>query len=91
MHFAVRAALAAEGSYPKTHTGVRGEFGRIFIKPRKLPLELADYFDEARSYREKADYAPEFGISEKASQDVLRKAEELVSAVKSYVSGNARK
>lgn len=86
--FAARAALAVKGSFPRTHTGTKGEFGKIFVRPGTLPAELGDFFGEALVYREKSDYGPEFEISERESKDLLSKAEAFVKVIGDWIAGS---
>ncbi len=59
MLYAARAALALEGISPRTHEGVLREFGRAFVKTRKLPRELGAALSNAKSLRETANYSAE--------------------------------
>ena len=81
MYFVARAALASEGSYPKTHAGVASDFGRLFVSTNKLPIELVKDLERARSYREESDYSPGSRVSRDAAEGILKKAEKFVDTI----------
>ena len=81
MYFAARAALASEGSYPKTHSGVASEFGRLFVSTKRLPVKLVKDLEKTRSYREELDYTPGSKVPKETAEKVLKSAEKFVDAI----------
>ena len=85
MYFAARGALITEGSYPKIHSGVASELGRLLVSTHKLPLKLVKDLEKARSYREELDYSPGSEVPPDAAEEILKTAEDFVDTIKRYL------
>lgn len=86
---AARAALAAHGSRPITHRGVKTEFGRLLVKSGLLEEEYNTILQEARDQRQVADY--ESGERElvpdlELARDVADKAQRFVDRMQAFSS-----
>ncbi|HVE51867.1 MAG TPA: HEPN domain-containing protein, partial [Ramlibacter sp.] len=51
-----RALLALEKIYPRTHHGVVTEFGREFVKTRRISKRFGEALSEGKEHREEFDY-----------------------------------
>jgi uncharacterized protein (UPF0332 family) len=57
MYSIARALLLIKGSEPSTHSGLIGEFGRLYVLEEGFDKKLASEFSNARVSRENASYA----------------------------------
>jgi uncharacterized protein (UPF0332 family) len=56
MFYAAVALLATQDVYPKTHKGVRQQFGMLFVIPGTVKRELGDAYSELFERRHSGDY-----------------------------------
>ncbi len=56
MFYAAVALLATRDVYPKTHKGVRQQFGLLFVIPGIVQRELGDAYSELFERRHSGDY-----------------------------------
>lgn len=56
MFYAAVALLATRDVYPKTHKGVRQQFGLLFVVPGMVQRELGDAYSELFERRHSGDY-----------------------------------
>jgi uncharacterized protein (UPF0332 family) len=56
MFYAAVALLATRDVYPKTHKGVRQQFGMLFVIPGMVGRELGDAYSELFERRHSSDY-----------------------------------
>jgi uncharacterized protein (UPF0332 family) len=56
MFYAALALLATREVYPKTHKGVRQQFGMLFVIPGSVQRELGDAYSELFERRHSSDY-----------------------------------
>ncbi|MBI3929110.1 MAG: HEPN domain-containing protein [Armatimonadetes bacterium] len=61
---AARAALLSEGVEPRTHSGVRSEFARLFVRPGSIPRSAARALAYLEKRREDAHYDREADFQE---------------------------
>lgn len=54
---AAEAALLVEGDEPRSHEGLKSLFGLRFVKPGRLPEELASILRELKDERQNGDYS----------------------------------
>jgi len=81
MFYVTRALLRQEGITPKTHSGLRNQFGLHFIKTGDLPERFADMLNDAEELRALAEYAEERVITEEDAESTLRDADVFVDRV----------
>ena len=55
--YAVSALLARDGLSSSRHTGVRSLFNRHYVRPGKVPRELARLYNDLFERRQEGDYA----------------------------------
>jgi len=82
---AAKAALATEGSFPRTHEGTIREFGLKLIKEKKLHKEFGVIFSDARSLRETADYTIISVIKLEDAKWAVEAAERFLEQIKEYI------
>lgn len=78
MFYVARALLREKDSTPKTHSGLRNQFGLHFVKEGSLPERFAQMLNDAEELRTLAEYAEEFVITRDDAEATLRDAEEFV-------------
>ncbi len=54
--YAVSALLLCEGFRSSKHAGIRALFDRHWIKPGRLPVEMAQFYRDLLKYRHQGDY-----------------------------------
>ena len=64
MFLTAKALLIKKGNFPKTHTGLISEFGRIYVKDGDFSEEVSKHLSRGQSLRESADYDAYDGITE---------------------------
>ena len=78
MFYVARALLREKNSSPKTHSGLRNQFGLHFVKEGPLSERFAQMLNDAEELRTLAEYAEEFVITEDDAETTLQDAEEFV-------------
>lgn len=78
MFYVARALLKQDGITPKTHSGLRNQFGLHFVKEGNLPTRFADMLNDAEELRALAEYAEERVITREDAEVTLRDANEFV-------------
>lgn len=81
MFYVARAVLKKKGTTPKTHGGLRNQFGLYFIKTGDLPERFADMLNNAEELQAFAEYAEERVITRDDAESTLRDAEEFVERI----------
>lgn len=71
MFHAAKACLAKENLFPKTHTGLVSEFGRVFVIKGRVDEELGKALSEAKEEREDSDYEVFVEVGEKEAKKIL--------------------
>lgn len=89
MLHAARAALASEGIFPRTHEGVIREFGRLFVKSRRLPRDLGAAISAAKSLRETADYSAESIVEPDDAKWSVEAARNFVERISELFKGGS--
>ena len=79
------APLAATGTEPRTHNGLRTVFGELAVREPLLGSELGGFL--AKSYESKniADYETAYDVDYKSAEIVLADAKAFVARVKAYL------
>ena len=85
MFYAAIAALATREVYPKTHKGVRQQFGLLFVVPGTVPSELGDAYSELFERRHSGDYDDFVSIEAEAVQRLHAHTIALVDAIKRII------
>ena len=80
MFYAARAAVNAEGSEPKTHSGVASEFGRLFVLTGRVPRPTAKLLRQFAGERAEADYEG-LELTDDEAQDALDAAAQFLREV----------
>jgi uncharacterized protein (UPF0332 family) len=83
--YMVIALMLTQGYKFKTHTGIKNEFLRIFVKTGKIDFEYGDFFKNIFLYRQENDYE----IVEIPNKDTLiyflEKSKEFVIRLESQI------
>ena len=78
MFHAAKACLAAENLFPKTHSGVISEFGRVFVIEGRVDERLGRSLSEAKEDRENIDYEVFVEVEEGETKKILADARDLL-------------
>ncbi len=79
--YAMKALLALEKAFPKTHGGTRMFFHLRFIKTKRLPPEIGQKIEELYKKRLDADYDDFITISKEDAEYSLKLAKEIISKI----------
>ena len=80
MFYAAREAVQAEGSEPKTHSGVASGFSRLYVRAGRVPASTAKLLRQFAGERADADYEG-LDLSEDVAREALDAAERFIAAV----------
>ena len=80
MFYAAREAVHAEGSEPKTHSGVASEFSRLYVRAGRVPADVAKLLRAYAGERADVDYEG-IDLDADASDEAIDAAEQFVRAV----------
>ena len=85
MFYAAREAVQAEGSEPKTHTGVASEFGRLYVQTERVPSDAARDLRRLAAKRADADYEGD-RLTADESSSAIRAARRFIEAIGDVLS-----
>ena len=83
--YAVSALLLTEGQSSHKHTGVRALFQKGWVRPRRVPTELGEFYGRMLDYRHDADYEDGVDFPEPKVRGWLTDAEQFVSCIAGLV------
>jgi len=83
--YAVSALLAGDGLSSSKHAGVRSLFNSQYVKPGKIPKDLARIYNDLFERRQEGDYIDFVSFKESQVLPWIAKAEELVEHIASFV------
>jgi uncharacterized protein (UPF0332 family) len=86
MFYVARALLEQKDITPKTHSGLRNQFGLHFVKTGDLPERFAAMLNNAEDLRNLAEYAEERIITREDAEITLREAREFVERVRELLN-----
>lgn len=81
MFSAARALLSTERLDSAKHSGVISLFNQHFVKPGTVNKNLGKYLNEARSLREKSDYADFVVVSREEARAQIDAAQEFIREI----------
>ena len=79
--YAVGALLALQGIETSSHSGVRQQFGQLFVKTGKIDTKLAKHYTNLFEKRHKGDYNDFFDYDEKAVLELLPLSKQFIEVV----------
>lgn len=83
--YAISALLVREGLASSKHAGVRSLFNRQYVKPGKIPKEMARIYNDLFERRQEGDYIDFVSFQESQVLPWISKAEELVGYIANLV------
>lgn len=83
--YAVSALLVRDGLASSKHAGVRSLFNKQYVKPGKIPKNLARVYNDLFERRQEGDYIDFVKFQESQVLPWVSKAEELVGYVSRLV------
>lgn len=81
----MRSALALKSVDSSKHSGVIGEFRRLFIKEGFIPVEVSQMVGSAFTIRNASDYDDMFIASKTETEEQIANAQYVYDQVKAYV------
>lgn len=87
--YAVSALLVRDGLSSSKHTGIRSLFNRQYVKPGKIPKDLARTYNDLFERRQEGDYIDFVSFQESQVLPWISKAEELIVHVAKMVEKQA--
>ena len=79
---AIAALMRSGGDLPRTHGGVRNQFGLHYVRTGIIDSELADTLQDTYELRRKSDYELFVSFTEDEIRQAVRNARAFVSAVR---------
>lgn len=83
--YAVSALLVRDGLSSSKHAGVRSLFNKQYVKPGKIPKDLARIYNDLFERRQESDYIDFVSFQESQIFPLISKAEELVGYIATLV------
>jgi uncharacterized protein (UPF0332 family) len=83
--YAASAMLLTRGLERRKHSGVISAFREHFVKPGRIEAEYSNFYGEALTVREDADYAFEIPIDRDVAEIALRQASRFVQRMREYL------
>ncbi len=78
MLFAATALLTMKDKQPKTHKGTLNAFGKELVLNDDFSRDIAKYFSQAETLRDKVDYDAFNGITENMANKKMKQCEEFL-------------
>lgn len=85
MFYAILALLIYEPYSSSKHSGVLGYFNRRFIKEEVFDREMGRWVNKAFELRQRGDYREYFEVTRDQAADLVVKAGQFVSIVRSHL------
>ena len=82
--YAVSALLAGEGLSSSKHAGVRSLFNSQYVKPGKIPKDLARIYNDLFERRQEGDYLDFVSFNESQVLPWIARAEKLIDYISGY-------
>jgi uncharacterized protein (UPF0332 family) len=79
--YAITALLAHNGLDSSKHTGIRSLFNKHFVKPGRVPKELARTYNDLFERRQEGDYLDFVEFQEPQILPLISKTEEFLSYI----------
>ena len=89
MFYAILALLIYEPYSSSKHSGVLGYFNRRFIKAGVFDREMGRWVNKAFELRQRGDYREYFEVTRAQAAELVAKAGQFVSNVKSHLDVNS--
>lgn len=81
------SALLVKGEIPtKTHSGVKSQFFKYFVKTGKIEIDLAKTYSDLFDWRQKGDYGDFFDFSEEEVDIMIEPTKKLIHNVKALIT-----
>jgi uncharacterized protein (UPF0332 family) len=79
--YAISALLAGDGLSSSKHAGVRSLFNSQYVKPGKVPKDLARIYNDLFERRQEGDYIDFVSFKESQVTPWITKAEKLIERI----------
>ncbi len=83
--YAAIASLLEHDITPKTHDGVRRQFGLYFIKAGEIEKEYNDLYPQLFSWRQKGDYGDMFDFTEEDVKPLFQPVQEFLTIIEQKI------
>lgn len=81
----IQGLLLTENVFSKTHQGTMIKFHELFVKSKKLPVELGKMLNEAFEKRQFGDYDIDAHLSGDDAKKVIADARTFIQQIKTYL------
>jgi uncharacterized protein (UPF0332 family) len=83
--YSINALLVHKSIHVKTHSGVRTEFSKHFIKTGLFEMKFGQLFSELFDLRQKGDYGSIMNYNEELMASYFIPVQELIDAVEKFI------
>lgn len=83
--YAVNALLVCNEVYTQTHSGMRNQFSRVFIKTGKLDKKYGTLLTQLYDWRQKGDYENLSDFTEETVNQLFEPVKEMLETIESEI------
>lgn len=86
--YAVSALMFSEGHSSSKHSGVMSLFDRLWIKPKRLPLQMGVFYHRIFEYRQRGDYQDLFSFESQDIASWLAEASDFIDTINKHLESH---
>jgi len=79
--YAVNALLVCNDVYTQTHSGMRTQFSKVFIKTGKLDKKYGNLLTQLYDWRQKGDYENLYDFTEETVNQLFEPVKEMIETI----------
>ena len=79
--YAVNALLISNEVYTQTHSGMRTQFSKVFIKTGKLDKKYGNLLTQLYDWRQKGDYENLYDFTEETVNQLFEPVKEMIETI----------
>jgi uncharacterized protein (UPF0332 family) len=79
--YAVNALLVSNDVYTQTHSGMRTQFSKVFIKTGKLDKKYGNLLTQLYDWRQKGDYENLYDFTEETVNQLFEPVKEMIETI----------
>jgi len=84
MFYSAKALLTERKIHPKTHKGVKNQFGMEFVKNSNFSVDIFRFFVQLQQDRQDADYEVLIKFNRNQARNALDRAEIFINECKNF-------
>ncbi|MDD4755748.1 MAG: HEPN domain-containing protein [Prolixibacteraceae bacterium] len=85
--YAINALLVRNGVFVQTHSGMRNQFSKLFIKTGKLDIKYGKLLVQLYDWRQKGDYENLFDFTEETVNFLFDPVKEMIETIEIEIKG----